>query len=131
MNERTLRQRSWEKTEGLIASLIEVHRHLGPGLLESVYEACLCHELRLRGHVVEAQRPLRLEYKGAPIDCAYRLDIVVDDELLIELKTVEKLLPIHSAQVITYLKLSGLAVGLLVNFNTRILTDGIKRLWLS
>ena len=85
----------------------------------------------MRGHVVERQRPLRLEYKGFPIECAYRIDLVVDDRVLIELKTVERLLPIHSAQVATYLKLSGLQVGLLVNFNAHVVRDGLRRIWLS
>ena len=118
-------------SDRIIGALIEVHRHLGPGLLESAYEACVCHELGVRGMRVERQRPMHLEYKGLRVDCGYRLDLVVDDRVLIELKTVERLLPVHQAQVITYLKLSGLQMGLLVNFNSRLLRDGLRRLWLS
>jgi GxxExxY protein len=104
-------------SDEVIGACIEVHRHLGPGLLESAYEMCLCHELHLRGFRFERQRPLPVEYKGVRLDCGYRLDLIVDDWLLIELKTVERLLPIHEAQVITYLKLTRLDTALLVNFN--------------
>ena len=108
-------------TNEVIAALIEVHRHLGPGLLESAYEACVCAELSERGLKFERQRPLAINYKGAHLDCGYRLDLVVQDSILLELKAVERLLPIHEAQVITYLRLAGLPVGLLVNFNTAVL----------
>jgi len=104
-------------TEQVIGALIEVHRTLGPGLLESAYEACVCAELSLRGMRVARQQSLPVEYKGLRLDCGYRLDIVVDDRILVELKTVDRLLPIHEAQVVTYLRLAHLAVGLLVNFN--------------
>ena len=107
---------------------MEVHRHLGPGLLESAYERCLCHELSLMGLRFARQRPLPLSYKGVLLDCAYRMDVVVEEKLLLEVKAVEHLLPIHEAQVITYLKLTGLDVGLLVNFNTPVLRVGIRRL---
>jgi GxxExxY protein len=107
---------------------MDVHRHLGPGLLESAYEQCLCHELRLMGMSFMRQRPVPLVYKGVSIDCAYRLDIVVQEELLVEVKAVNHLLPLHEAQVITYLKLTGLDVGLLINFNTPVLRCGIRRL---
>ena len=114
-------------TERVIAAAIAVHRALGPGLLESAYEACLCAEFAEGGLVFERQRPLRLTYKSALVDCGYRMDIVVEDRLLLELKSVEKLLPIHEAQLITYLKLSGLKTGLLMNFNTQLMKEGIKR----
>jgi GxxExxY protein len=114
----------------VIGALIEVHRHLGPGLLESAYEACLCRELDLRGLTFDRQRSLSVEYKGELIECGYRLDLVVEGCILVELTSVEQLLPIHVAQVVTYLRLSGIAVGLLVNFNVRLLREGIRRLWL-
>jgi GxxExxY protein len=116
-------------TKEVIGALIEVHRVLGPGLLESAYESCLCHELGLRGLKHARQRPLAVEYKGTLIECGYRLDLVVEERVLIELKTVECMLPIHKAQVITYLRLSGIPVGLLVNFNVRALKEGLYRLW--
>lgn len=115
-------------TNEVIAALIEVHRHLGPGLLESAYEACVCAELSERGLKFERQRPLAINYKGAHLDCGYRLDLVVQDSILLELKAVERLLPIHEAQVITYLRLAGLPVGLLVNFNTAFLRNALRRL---
>ena len=111
--------------------MIEVHRHLGAGLLESAYEASVCRELVLRGLSFERQRAMPLDYKGVHLECGYRLDIVVEDCVLVELKAVETLLPVHAAQVITYLKLSALPVGLLVNFNVPILRQGLRRLWLS
>jgi GxxExxY protein len=110
--------------------MIEVHRHLGTGLLESAYEACLCQELTLRGLTFERQRVMSLAYKGASLDVGYRIDLIVDCRVLVELKTVDSLLPIHMAQVITYLRLSGLPVGLLVNFNVPVLRHGLRRLWL-
>ena len=113
-----------------MGALIEVHRELGPGLLESAYEGCLCRELVLRGLPFERQRALPLSYKGAEVDCGYRMDVVVDGSVLIEIKNVERLLPIHLAQVITYLRLSSIPVGLLVTFNVRVLTAGLRRLWL-
>jgi GxxExxY protein len=115
-------------SDEVIGACIEVHRHLGPGLLESAYEACLCHELHLRGFRFERQRPLPVEYKGVRLDCGYRLDLIIDDWLLIELKTVERLLPIHESQVITYLKLSRLDTALLVNFNVSAIKWGLRRL---
>jgi GxxExxY protein len=114
----------------IIGALIEVHRTLGPGLLESTYEACFCRELEVRGRSFERQRPLSVSYKGCLIECAYRLDVVVSGELLVEVKTVHQLLPIHTAQVRTYLKLSGLRTALLVNFNVRVLHHGLRRIWL-
>src|SRR5438270_742054 len=115
-------------SQEVIGALIEVHRVLGPGLLESTYEACLAHELSLRRLRFERQRPVAVHYKGIIIDCGYRLDIVVHDQIVIELKAVERLLPIHTAQLLTYLKLTELPVGLLVNFNVGILKDGLRRL---
>ncbi|MCC6554606.1 MAG: GxxExxY protein [Polyangiaceae bacterium] len=118
----------WELSERVIGACMEVHRHLGPGLLESVYEHCLCHELSLMGLSFARQRPLPLSYKGVLLDCAYRMDVVVEEKLLVEIKAVDRPLPIYEAQVLTYLKLTGLGVGLLVNFNTPVLRDGIRRL---
>lgn len=115
-------------TDAVIGALIEVHRHLGPGLLESAYEACVCAELCERGLKFERQRPLAVDYKGVQLDCGYRLDLVVEESILLELKAVERLLPIHQAQVITYLRLSRLPVGLLVNFNATVLRNALRRL---
>jgi GxxExxY protein len=118
-------------TERTIGAAIEVHRHLGPGLLESAYEECLSYELRRSGLHVDRQRALPVVYKGNRLDCGYRLDLVVQDEIVIEVKAVERLLPIHEAQVLTYLRLSGMRVGLILNFNTRVLKDGLRRMVLS
>jgi GxxExxY protein len=107
---------------------IEVHRVLGPGLLESAYEECLCYELAQSGLGFERQVPLPVIYKEVRLDCGYRMDIVVKRELVLELKTTEQLLPIHSAQLLTYLKLSGMRKGLILNFHAGALKDGIKRL---
>ena len=115
-------------SEKIIGAGIEVHRRLGPGLLESAYEECLCHELKLNGLSFERQRPLPVTYKGVTLDCGYRLDVVVERFIILELKTVEALLPIHEAQLLTYLKLSGLRLGLLMNFNVPVLKDGVKRM---
>ena len=115
-------------TGAVIAAAIEVHRLLGPGLLESIYQRALCHELKLRGMQFQGQRPVPVDYKGVNLGDDLRLDIVVADQLIVELKAMEKLLPIHEAQLITYLKLTGLHVGLLINFNVRLLKEGIKRI---
>ncbi|MFZ0728410.1 MAG: GxxExxY protein [Desulfobacterales bacterium] len=112
----------------VIGCAIEVHKHLGPGLLESAYEECLCHEFALQGIPYERQKELPIEYKGRKLDCGYRLDVVVGNVIILELKACEKIEPIHQAQLLTYLKLSGLRLGLLINFNVPILRDGIKRL---
>jgi GxxExxY protein len=114
-------------TERVIGAAIEVHRHLGPGLLESAYEECLCRELSLTGLSFQRQLELPVEYKGARLDCGYRLDVVVERRLVLELKSVEALLPVHEAQTITYLKLTNLRAGLLINFNVPILKNGIRR----
>ncbi len=112
----------------MFGALIEVHRHLGPGSMESAYEACVCAELSERALHFERQRPLPVVYKGVHLDCGHRLDLVVGNCILIELKAVERLLPIHEAQVITYLRLARLPVGLLVNFNEVVLRNGLRRL---
>jgi len=112
----------------VIGAAIEVHRVLGPGLLESAYEECLCHELSLRGIAFERQLALPVNYKGVKLDCGYRLDIVLPGKLVIEVKAVEALAPIHDAQLLTYLKLAGIRTGLLLNFNVPLLRDGIRRL---
>jgi len=115
-------------TGKIIGCAIEVHKELGPGLLESAYEQCLCHELALQGIAFERQVPLPVDYKGIRLDCGYLMDLVVEGEVIVELKTVEKILPIHEAQLLTYLKLYHRPVGLLVNFNVPILKDGVKRI---
>jgi len=115
-------------TEKVIGACIEVHRHLGPGLLESAYEVCLCHELSLAGIAYERQKPLPVYYKGVNLDCDYRLDVVVAGKLIVELKSVDILSPVHSAQLLTYLKLSDIRVGLLINFNVPVLRNGIRRI---
>lgn len=112
----------------IIGAAIEVHKHLGPGLLESAYEECLCRELGLRRIDFKRQVPLPLNYKGLKLDCGYRMDLLVEDKIIVELKTVEAIAPIHEAQMLTYLKLRDMRVGLIINFNVRLLVDGIKRL---
>jgi GxxExxY protein len=101
---------------------------MGPGLLESAYEACLGFELRARGHTVEQQRPLPVLYKGTALDCAYRMDLVIDERVVVEVKAVEQLLPVHEAQLLSYLRLSGLPLGLLINFHSATVKQGIRRL---
>ena len=115
-------------TEKIIGLAIEVHKEQGPGLLESAYEECLCYELKEHGIPFERQKPLPVSYKSVKLEAGYRLDIVVDQKVIIELKTVDKLLPVHEAQILTYLKLSGIHTGLLLNFNSAILKDGLRRL---
>jgi GxxExxY protein len=116
-----------ELTSEIIAAAIEVHRTLGPGLLESAYQTCLCHELSLRRLNFQAEVPLPVNYKAVHLDCGYRIDFVIDDKVAVELKSVEKLAPIHESQLLTYLRLSGLRVGLLINFNVRMLRQGMIR----
>jgi GxxExxY protein len=118
-------------SERVIGACIEVHRYLGPGLLESAYGQCLAHELGLRGLSFERELQLPVRYKGVELDCGYRLDFVVERELIVEIKAVERLLPVHEAQVITYLRLTGVRAGLLVNFNTVALRRGLRRLTLN
>ena len=111
----------------IIGAAIAVHRELGPGLLESAHEACLEYELLQLGFQVERQRELPVLYKGVRVDCGYRLDLVVDDLIIIEIKAVDRLEPIHEAQLMSYLKLSGCCLGLLMNFNVEVLRNGIRR----
>ena len=115
-------------TGQVIGAAIEVHKTLGPGLLESTYEECLCRELDLRKIPYERQKELPVEYKGVQLNCGYRLDIIVAKMLIVELKSCESIQAIHEAQLLTYLKLTGIKVGLLINFNVTILKDGIKRI---
>ena len=112
----------------IIGAAIEVHRNLGPGLLESAYEECLCRELAICNLTFERQKSLVISYKEVKLDCGYRLDIVVGGLVILELKAVERIEPIHEAQLLTYLKLSGLKLGILINFNVPFLKDGIKRI---
>jgi GxxExxY protein len=116
-----------ELTDQIIKAAIAAHRELGPGLLESVYEGCLCSELACLAVPFARQVPVPISYKGVQIDCAFRADIIVADRVLIEVKSVERLAPIHDAQVLTYLKLSKLPVGLLMNFGNVLLKDGLRR----
>ena len=111
-----------------MGAAIEVHRTLGPGLLESAYEECLCRELAIRGLSFERQKSLAVSYKGVALDCGYRLDVVVEGLVILELKAVDQIEPIHEAQLLTYLKLSELKLGMLINFNVPLLKHGIKRI---
>jgi GxxExxY protein len=115
-------------TERIIGAAIEVHKTIGPGLLESAYEACLAFELRKLGYKIEQQKPLAVIYKDVHLDCGYRLDLVVEDAVIVEIKAIEQLATIHNAQLISYLRLSNMRVGLLINFHVRLLTNGVKRL---
>ena len=114
-------------TQVIIGAAIDVHRSLGPGLLESAYHECLCRELTLRGTLFEREKPLALEYKGVRLECGYRLDLLVEGAVVVEVKSVEALAPIHEAQLLTYLRLGGWHVGLLINFNVEVLRQGIRR----
>jgi len=111
----------------IIGAAMEVYRVLGPGLLESTYEMCLCRELAIRGIPFERQVPISVEYKGVKLDCGYRADIVVDATILLEIKAIDLLLPIHDAQLLSYLKLGGWKIGLLINFNVELLKNGLRR----
>jgi GxxExxY protein len=111
----------------IVDAAIEVHRELGPGLLESAYEMALCRELSLRSISFERQKPMPVSYKGVSLDCGYRIDVLIEGQIVIELKSVDELAPIHEAQVMTYLKLSGCRLAFLFNFNTRLLKNGLKR----
>ena len=115
-------------TKAIIGSAIEVHRELGPGLLESTYEECLCHELHLRDLKFRRQIDLPVAYKGLKLNCGYRLDVLVEETVLVELKAIENIIAIHRAQLLTYLRLSEKKVGLLINFNAAVLKDGIVRM---
>jgi GxxExxY protein len=116
-----------ELTEQIIGAAIEVHRHLGPGLLESAYRRCLVHELELREVPVRTEVPVGIDYKGIRLEAGYRLDVLVEDKVVVEVKAVEALEPVYHAQLLTYLRLAGCRVGLLINFNVPVLRDGIKR----
>ena len=117
-----------EITHEVIGGAIDVHRALGPGLLESAYEECLCYELSLRGLAFKRQVELPIVYKGVRLDCGYRIDLLVADAVVVELKSIEGILPVHQAQLLTYLRLSGKRVGLLINFNVDVLKNGIVRM---
>ena len=117
-----------ELSSKIIGAAIEIHKALGPGLLESTYEECLCHELSLRELSFERQKPLAVQYKGMSLNCGYRLDVVVENAIILELKSCEKIEPIHRAQLLTYLKLSDLNLGLILNFNVMVMKDGIIRI---
>ena len=114
-------------TETIIGAAISVHKELGPGLLESAYEACLAYELAERKLRIERQKSLPITYRGIQLDCGYRIDLLVESQVVVELKAVENLEPIHEAQLLSYLKLSRCEVGLLINFNVKVLKDGIRR----
>jgi GxxExxY protein len=113
-------------SQKVIGCAIEVHRVLGPGLLESTYEHCLARELSLNNIEFITQHPLPVEYKGVRIDCGYRVDVLIANEIILELKTVQELMPIHEAQLLTYMRLAGMKQGFLINFNVRRLKDGLK-----
>ncbi|MGH9557490.1 MAG: GxxExxY protein [Terriglobales bacterium] len=115
-------------TREIIGAAIQVHRALGPGLLESAYEACLVYELSQRGLRVEQQKPLPVVYRAVQLECGYRLDLLVESSVIVEIKSVEELAPIHGVQLLSYLRLSGVKVGLLINFNERVLKNGIRRI---
>jgi GxxExxY protein len=117
-----------QMSEAVIGACVEVHRWLGPGLLESAYEDCVAHELSLRGFAFRRQVEIPLEYKGVRLTCSYRADFVVENRIVVELKAVDHLTAIHVAQLSTYLRLTGLEVGLLINFETALLKQGIRRL---
>ena len=112
-------------SSNIIGAAIEIHKTLGPGLLESAYEQSICHEMSLRGLSFERQKPLPVIYKGIRLNCGYRLDVVVEKAIVLELKSCERIEPIHRAQLLTYLKLSGFNLGLLLNFNVTVMRDGI------
>lgn len=115
-------------TGEIIGAAIDVHRVLGPGLLESAYETCLIHELRQRAYKLEAQKPISISYRGIVLDCGYRADLIVEGQVIVEVKAVSELIAIHEAQLLSYLRLSGIKVGLLVNFNVAFLKQGICRI---
>jgi GxxExxY protein len=116
-----------ELSKRVIGAALEVHRTLGPGLLESTYEQCMAHELSLAGIEFKIQPPLPVDYKGIKLDCGYRIDLLIEGTLIVELKSVAELLPIHQAQILTYMKLAKIPIGLLINFNVTRLRDGLKR----
>jgi GxxExxY protein len=115
-----------ELSHRVIGCAIEVHRELGPGLLESTYEQCLAHELGLKGISYKIQHPLPVKYKGVVLECGYRIDLLVEDEIILELKSVDELKGIHEAQLLTYMKLAGIKQGFLINFNVQRLKQGLR-----
>jgi GxxExxY protein len=115
-----------ELSNKVIGCAIEVHKALGPGLLESAYQQCLCHELKLNGVGFQMEKPLPIDYKGCRLDCGYRIDILVEDEIILELKSVEQLNHVHEAQILSYMKLLGKKQGFLINFNVTLLKNGLK-----
>jgi GxxExxY protein len=117
-----------ELSKRVIGCAIKVHKNLGPGLLESTYEQCLAHELKCEGIPFKLQHPLPVKYNGIKLDCGYRVDLFVDHKIIIELKSADKILPIHQAQLLTYMKLAGIKIGLLMNFNARFMKNGIRRM---
>lgn len=114
-------------TSEIIGAAIEVHKHLGPGMLESAYEECLCYELLNRRLKFEKQKPIPIVYKEIKLDCGYRADLIVENEVVVELKAQEAILPVHEAQILTYLRFANKKIGLLMNFNVTVLKNGIKR----
>ncbi|MBN2489913.1 MAG: GxxExxY protein [Planctomycetes bacterium] len=116
-----------ELSNRVIGCALEVHRHLGPGLLESTYDECLAQELDLSGIGFKRQWPVAIEYKGRKLHSAYRIDFLVEEKLIVELKSIDEVAPIHEAQLLTYMRHAGVSIGLLINFNTRVLKDGIRR----
>jgi len=122
------RDRLDQLSRRIIGAAIEVHRHLGPGLLESAYEVCLSYELKQLGLRFDSQKPLPIVYKDVHLDCGYRLDLIVEDEIIVEIKAVEQLLPIHEAQLLSYLRIANKRVGLLMNFHVPVLKNGLKRI---
>lgn len=123
-----IKERSDNLSGLIVSAAIEVHRHLGPGLLESAYEQALCYELSLRNIAFDRQKHIPVEYKGVKLDAGYRLDLLVEDLVIVELKAVEKMMPLFEAQVLTYLKTTRLWLGMLLNFNVSVMRDGIKRI---
>ena len=117
-----------ELSNQVIGCASEVHRNLGPGLLESTYEQCLAYEMKAAGMAFKLQHPLPVQYKNIKLDCGYRIDLLVNEAIIVELKSVDKILPIHQAQLLTYMKLADISIGLLINFNVKYLKDGIKRM---
>ncbi|MEM7681005.1 MAG: GxxExxY protein [Planctomycetota bacterium] len=128
MNHKGTETQSDELSRAVLGCAIEVHRELGPGLLESAYEACLVWEIEQAGLACQRQLSLPVHYKGQSLDVGYRVDLVVEDRLILELRTVDTILPVHEAQLLTYMKLTGFSTGLILNFKTALLRDGIKRM---
>mgnify|MGYP001455759661 CR=1 FL=1 len=128
LTEHTEKEESGSLTGQIIGAAIEVHRALGPGLLESAYEACLIYELRLRQLKVECQKPMPVFYKDVMLDCGYRVDLIVEQQVIVEIKSVSNILAVHEAQLLSYLKLANCKLGLLLNFNVKMLKDGIRRM---